>query len=150
MNPKTVLYVEDEDDDVFFMKKAFGKAGIATGLQVVGDGQQAIDYLAGQDPYADRKTYPMPCMVLLDLNLPRKHGLEVLQWIRKQPAFYTLVVVILTSSDQDPDIHRAYSAGANAYLVKPPTADGLLELARTLGDFWLIRNQTPPDCSRFK
>ncbi len=149
MTIKPVLQIEDDENDVFFMKHAFRKAGVLNSLLAVGDGQEALDYLAGAGKFANREQFPMPGFVLLDLNLPRKSGLEILRWIREQPAFRTLPVVIFSSSNRDTDIHHAYSAGANAFLVKPPDPDGLLDLVRVIRDFWLRHNQLPPDCTQF-
>jgi CheY-like chemotaxis protein len=149
MTTKPVLQIEDDENDVFFMKHAFRKAGVLNPLLAVCDGQEAVDYLAGAGKFANRHQFPMPGVVLLDLNLPRKSGLEILKWIREQPAFHTLPVVVLSSSNRDADIHRAYSTGANAYLVKPPDPDGLLDLVRLIHDFWLRHNQLPPDCTQF-
>src|ERR1041384_1873905 len=149
MTTKPVLQIEDDENDVFFMKHAFAKAGILNPLLAVCDGQEAIDYLSGAGKFANRQQFPMPAVVLLDLNLPRKSGLEILKWIRQQPAFHTLLVVVLSSSNRDADIHRAYSAGANAYLAKPSNPDGLLELVRLIDNFWLRHNQLPPDCAQF-
>src|SRR5262245_28825507 len=118
-----VLYAEDEDNDVFLMRRAFERAGVENALQVVGDGTKAIQYLSGAGEFADRRRFPMPCLVLLDLNLPRRSGLEVLKWLREQPALQELPVVMLTSSLQDCDIGSAYNLGANGYLVKPPSSD---------------------------
>src|SRR5213593_3003479 len=95
---RTILLVEDDENDVFFLKYAFEAAGISIPVQVVRDGEQAIDYLAGNNKYAERKQFPFPCLVLLDLKLPLKMGLDVLRWINEQPALRSLLVVILTSS----------------------------------------------------
>lgn len=149
MNTKPILYAEDEGDDVFFMQRAFQKAGLQNPLVSVPDGQAAMDYLAGVGKYADRKQYPLPCLVLLDLNMPMRTGLEVLKWIRGQAKLRTLLVVVLTSSSLDRDIDLAYKLGANAYLVKPPTPDKLAEMAGALQDFWLKLNRTPPECVKF-
>lgn len=141
---KVILYVEDEDDDVFFMQHAFKKAGVSELLVVVADGKAAMDYLAGEGEYADRARFPMPSIVLLDLNLPIRSGFEVIQWIRGQPALRTLLVVPLTSSGSENDIRRAYALGANAYLIKPPNADRLTEMVRSFKEFWLTQNVPPP------
>ena len=87
---RTVLLVEDSEDDVFFMRLAWEKAGVSNPLQVVQDGQQALDYLAGAGKFVDRQEYPLPCLVLLDWKLPYLMGVEVLKWIRQQPPFKTL------------------------------------------------------------
>jgi len=150
MTRETVLYVEDEENDVIFMRNAWKKVGLLNPLHVVNDGEQAIQYLGGEGKYSNREKHPMPCLVLLDLKLPKVSGLEVLKWIREQPAIHTLQVVVLTSSNQPMDIHTAHALRANAYLVKPPNAEGLTQLAASLKDFWMLRAQFPPDCLQFK
>lgn len=88
----------------------------------------------------------MPCMVLLDLQLPQKLGLEVLEWIRQQPSLKWLIVIILSSSVHEGDIRRAYELGANAFLVKPPSTDTLADMCQALKHFWLIHNRPPAQC----
>jgi CheY-like chemotaxis protein len=132
MPTKTLLLVEDSDDDVFFFKRALQRAGIQNPLQIVTDGQQAIDYLGGAGVFADRKTYPLPAMVLLDLKLPYIMGVDVLKWIRQRPAFAALPVVVLTSSQEDGDISATRNLGRTSYLTKPPDRDRLMELITAL------------------
>jgi CheY-like chemotaxis protein len=127
-----VLYAEDDESDVFLVKHALKRAGFVHPLQVVQNGQQALDYLAGNGEFADRTRYPMPCVVLLDIKMPRMTGLDVLKWVRHQPGLAGLVVIIFTSSHHEPDVERAYRLGANAFLVKPSDADELLEVAQLL------------------
>lgn len=141
---RTVLLVEDSEDDIFFMRLAWEKAGVSNPLQVVQDGQQALDYLAGAGKYADRQQYPLPCLVLLDWKLPYLMGVEVLKWIRQQPALKTLPVLVLTSSVQTTDIDRAYRLGANAYLEKPSDGNKLLDLVKLIKGFWLAAIRFPP------
>ena len=136
-----ILLVEDNDDDVFLMKRALKNAGITNQLYVVEDGQQAIDYLSGTGIYADREQHPLPALVFLDLKLPFKNGLDVLAWIRKQPHLEGLVVVVLTSSNEPMDLKQSYKLGANSYVVKPPTAAQLLDLAKAFKWYWLEFNQ---------
>lgn len=138
MSEEPVLYAEDEEHDVLFMQRAFERAGVQNPLVIVENGQVAIDYLeaaAGKVPLA------LPRLVLLDLNMPLKSGLEVLKWIRTQPATCALPVVVLSSSDQDSDIHRAYTEGVNGYLVKPGNPKELEAMVRALKDFWLTYNR---------
>jgi CheY-like chemotaxis protein len=122
--------VEDNEDDVFFMRRALKDAGIANLVKHVADGRAAIEYLAGKGVYADRSEAPLPSVVFLDLKLPYKSGHEVLEWIRAQPEFDKLAVIVLTSSNEPVDLRRSYQLGANSYMVKPPTAQHLLELSR--------------------
>jgi len=138
----TILLVEDNPDDVHFVQRAFSKVSLVNPLKVVRDGREALDYLQGKDDYADRKRYPLPSLVLLDLKLPRKSGLEVLEWIRQQAAYKNLPVIVLTSSTESADLNRAYELGANSYLVKPVGFDGLLEMVKSIGMYWMILNRS--------
>ena len=140
---KPILYAEDDQNDVFFMQRAFKQAGIITPLHIVTNGMLAIDYLAGCGPYANREQHPIPGLVLLDLNMPGKSGLDVLKWIRTQPSISTLPIVVITSSNQDSDIHRAYLLGANGYLIKPGKPDELLVMVKGIKDYWLAQNRSP-------
>lgn len=138
----TILLVEDDPNDVLLVKRAFKKAEIGNPIQVVEDGDQALDYLAGNGQYADREAYPHPVLLLLDLKLPRSSGFDVLAWLRKHPGLSRLPVVVLTSSKEISDIKRAYDLGANSYLVKPVNFDSLLEMVRALNLYWLILNES--------
>jgi len=137
----TILLVEDNEDDVFLMKRALREAGITNPLRVLNDGLEAIDYLGGTGPFALREPLPAQVLVLLDLKLPRRSGHEVLEWIRQQPQFAKLIVIILTSSSEPVDLNRAYRAGANSYVVKPPTATQLLELTEAFKLWWLTQDR---------
>ena len=144
MKLQPILLVEDDDNDVLFLKSAWKKAEMTLPLEVVSDGQKAVDYLSGADKYADRQKYPLPRLVLLDLNLPCKNGFEVLQWIREHPAVRTLLVLVLTSSTSEVDAHRAYTLGANSYVIKPSSPDQLQELTSLIKLYWIHWNHTPP------
>lgn len=139
----TILLVEDDPNDVLLIRRAFRKSDVANPIQVVGDGEEAIAYLSGRGPYADRERYPLPVLLLLDLKLPRKSGFEVLEWLRQQRGLKRLPVAVLTSSAETPDINRAYDLGANSYLVKPVRFEGLLRMVQTLNLYWLIINEKP-------
>jgi len=139
----TILLVEDDPNDVLLIRRAFRKSDVVNPIQVVGDGEEAIAYLSGRGPYADRERYPLPVLLLLDLKLPRKSGFEVLEWLRQQPGLKRLPVAVLTSSAETPDINRAYDLGANSYLVKPVRFEGLLRMVQTLNLYWLIINEKP-------
>lgn len=139
-----ILLVEDDENDVFFFKRAVEKAAILHPLHVVRDGQDAIHYLGGAGDYVDRLLHPAPRLVVLDLNLPVKHGLQVLQWIRSQPDTHNVIVLVLTSSMDVLDMHEAYSFGANAYLVKPADPNELTLLVASIRQFWLGLNAPPP------
>lgn len=139
----TILLVEDEPGDVFRIQRAFQKANATSTLVVVSDGEQAIQYLDGQGVYQDRNLYPIPIIILLDLKLPRYSGFQVLTWLRSESNLKHLPVVVLTSSEQQVDIKRAYALGANSYLVKPPSTNTLLEMVRSVNLFWVVFNRPP-------
>ncbi len=141
MKTGCVLLAEDDENDVLFLQRAFRKAEVANPLQVAPHGQAAIDYLSGVGPYADRALYPLPCLAMLDLKMPRKNGLEVLEWIRSQPHLRPLPVIIFSSSVQPLEIEAAYRLGANAFLTKPSGAPERVELARRIKGFWLATNE---------
>lgn len=138
-----ILLVEDNPVDILLLRRAVGKAQITHPLQVVGDGEHAVNYLAGQDIYTDRQRYPLPLLILLDLKLPRRGGLDVLAWLREQPGLNRLPVVVLTSSNELSDVSRAYDLGANSYLVKPGAPDALTQLVEQIKHYWLILNEPP-------
>ena len=139
-----LVVVEDDDNDVVLLERAFRKSNLLNPLVFLRDGEKARDYLAGRGEYADRAAHPLPVLMLLDLKLPRMSGLEVLEWMREQPGLRGLPVVILTSSRESRDLERAYALGANSYLVKPVAFEALLELVRAIGLYWLMLNEAPP------
>jgi CheY-like chemotaxis protein len=148
-----ILLVEDDDNDVFFFERAVKKAGILNPFRVVRDGQDAIHYLDGTGNYSDRTAHPLPGVVVLDLNLPVKHGLEVLRWMRERPLTRNVIVIVLTSSIDARDIHEAYTLGANSYLVKPADPNQLGTIADMLRSYWLNLNVPAPrleDDPRFR
>ncbi|MFO1500642.1 MAG: response regulator [Verrucomicrobiota bacterium] len=128
--------MEDEDGDIFLMQRLFRRSGIQGSLFTVKDGQQAIDYLSGSRGFSDRRRFPLPAVVFLDLKLPFKHGFEVLKWIRSVPVLDGVLVVVLTSSDEQRDMQQAYRLGARSYLVKPPTDKMLVELFKSFESHW--------------
>jgi DNA-binding response OmpR family regulator len=138
---KPILLVEDDENDVFFFTRALKKLAIENPLRVVSDGQQALDYIEGRSPFANREEFPLPHLILLDLKLPQVKGLDVLKRVR-EVCDPSLVVVILSSSKSQSDISKAYQLGANAYLTKPANFEGLVGLVRTVNEFWLQLNLT--------
>lgn len=138
-----ILLVEDDPNDVLLLRRAFRKANLANPLLVVGDGEQAAAYLTGEGQYFDRDRFPLPIIVLLDLKLPRRSGLEVLAWLRNQPKLKRLPVVVLTASRESVDINSAYEQGASSYLVKPVPFDSLVEMVKTFNLYWVILNEKP-------
>ena len=139
----TILQVEDDSNDVFLFQHAMTEMGVTNPIQIATNGQQAIDYLNGTGKFADRETFPLPCLVLLDLKLPHVMGLDVLKWIREQPHGAQRIVLILTASAEASDISTAYRLGANGFLVKPSEVTKLEEMVKAIKDFWLTQNTSP-------
>jgi CheY-like chemotaxis protein len=125
---KIVLLVEDDENDVFFFRRALGKAGLELPLHLASDGEAALQYLNGNGKYADREMHPLPEVIFLDLKLPYVNGLEILEHIQKKPALEKIEVIVLTSSPEDRDRKRAFELGAKEYLVKPATPTTLLQI----------------------
>jgi CheY-like chemotaxis protein len=143
-----ILLVEDDPNDVFLIQRAFEKAGLAGGLKVVRDGEQAIDYLSGKDQYANRSRFPIPFLLLLDLKMPGTDGFEVLEWVRAEPDLKRLLVIVLTSSNLQADVDRAYELGANSYLVKPVEFEQMVNMIQRFEAYWTEINRTPTPPTR--
>lgn len=144
MKNKTILLVEDNPDDVKLTRHAFEKCGIANQVVVVTDGAEALDYLLGTGPHAERDMGEQPALVLLDLKLPKIGGLEVLRRIRADARTRLVPVVVLTSSREEQDLASSYANGANSYVRKPIDFDHFTEATRSLGMYWLLLNEPPP------
>ncbi len=140
---KTILLVDDSETDLMLMRFAFKKAEFDDQLQVVWNGEEAIAYLKGEGVFSNRNQYPLPAVMLLDLNMPMKNGFDVLTWARTQPALKRLSIIILTASMRPEDVERAFDLGAGSYLVKPGSLDALTAMIRCLRD-WLHYNHFPP------
>ena len=138
---RAILLVDDDENDVVIMTMALKKAGFSCPIRVATDGREAQDYLSGTGKFADRHEYPLPYLILMDLKLPRVMGLEVLKWLRKQPEFDFIIVLVLSSSPMPEDIQSAYQLRANGYLVKPSGLDKLQVMAQAIRDFWYVQNQ---------
>ena len=138
-----ILLVEDREDDVVIIRRAFSKGNILNPLFVVRDGEQAIAYLTGEGRFANREEYPLPDLILLDLKMPKKDGFDVLRWLRKQPGLNALRVVVLTSSEELRDVNLAYQLGANSFLVKPVDFENFVKVGQALKGYWLWLNQSP-------
>jgi CheY-like chemotaxis protein len=143
LNDQTILLAEDDANDVMLIQRAFQKAGLRNVLKVVRDGDAAIQYLRGDGPYADRDQYPLPFLLLLDLKMPGTDGFEVLEWLRDESQLKRLLVVVLTSSNLQADVDRAYELGANSYLVKPVSFDEMVHLIQRFEIYWSEINRTP-------
>lgn len=138
-----ILLVEDDEDDVLLTLRAFRKSRVANDIVVVRDGAEALDFLFARGSHA-RRDPAAPGVVLLDLNLPKVDGLEVLRRMRADGRTRRLPVVVLTSSDEEKDVASSYDLGANSFVRKPVEADRLVEAARQLGLYWLVLNEPPP------
>lgn len=139
-----LLLVEDNPDDVALTRRAFARSDITNEIVVVTDGEEALHYLFASGPYADRDPQELPQAVLLDLNLPKISGLEVLRRIRAQELTKRLPVIVLTTSGEERDIVNSYDLGANSYIRKPVDFAQFVEAARQLGLYWLVLNERPP------
>ena len=142
---KSLLLVEDNEDDIDLTRLCLQKNKILNPVTVVRDGAEALDYLFGQGPYQGRDLSDRPAVVLLDLNLPKISGLDVLEQLRKNPLTRGLPVVIFTTSNEEKDVVGAYERGANSYLRKPVGLTQFSDAIRQFGFYWLTLNIDPPD-----
>ncbi len=149
MKRRHVLYVEDDANDAHLAERAFRAEHFAEWLHVVPDGVEAIAWLAGDGDYEDRHRYPLPGLVLSDIKMPRADGFAVLRWIRAQPAFAALPVIIFSGSYQEPDIRNAYRLGGTLFISKPMTLHGLRQVAQ-LAKAWLELGLPPPEGEGFR
>jgi CheY-like chemotaxis protein len=143
MGRSQILHVDDDPNDVLLVRQACRKAGLNCEWQALNDGDEAIAYFQGADKFADRDQYPLPNLVLLDLKMARLSGFDVLAWLRQDAKWHSLPVVVLTSSNQEADVQRAYSLGANSYLVKPVDFEKLVEIVQAVHHYWLNFNVLP-------
>jgi CheY-like chemotaxis protein len=140
---RSILIVEDTPDDVVLLKAAIRRAKLTNPIQVVTDGEAAVQYLCGKGCFADRAAYPVPGAILLDLKLPKLNGFDVLQWLKEHEEYRVIPVMVLSASEIERDVARAYQLGANCYLVKPGTLTELVELMELAFRFW-TRCAVPP------
>lgn len=143
MNTNPILLAEDNPDDQELALRAFAKSNLSNDIVLVKDGVEALDYLFGRGEYAGDEPPPLPAVALLDLKMPRKDGLEVLQEIRTHERTKYLPVVLLTSSKEEQDIVRGYRLGVNSYVRKPVDFNEFLKAIQQLGLYWLILNEAP-------
>ncbi len=142
---RTILLVDDSETDLILLRDAFRQARCEHPLRDLRDGEEAIAYLKGEGPYSDRAEYPLPVTMLLDLNMPKMNGFDVLAWVRAQPALKRLPITILTASMRDEDVEIAYSLGATGFLVKPSKLQTLAAMMRCLCE-WVQINHFPSYC----
>lgn len=140
----TILLVEDSEDDVLLTEEAFRESRLGNDLHVVRDGVEALEYLNGEGAYTDRDAEHLPQLILVDLNMPRMGGLELMRRLRGDERLRYIPTVVLTSSDEERDIVESYQLGANAYVRKPVAVEEFFEATRALGMFWLVLNQGYP------
>ena len=137
---RVILLVEDNEDDVFLTEMALKQAGCANPLHVVRDGQEAAEYLSGAGKFADREKFPFPGLILLDIKLPYRSGLEILTWMREEGYLPKTFVAVLTGSNAPSDLRAAYDLGTNTYLVKPLTPQMIHDIVKTFKLDWLRCN----------
>jgi len=140
----TILIVEDDATDAFFLEKAFERILANCAVHRVSDGEEARNYLQGADKYADRRTYPLPSVILLDLRMPRMNGFEFLAWLRNDPNLKIIPTVIYSSSDNPSDVKKAYEMGANSFLHKRLSMNAVQETMRSFARYWLEDCGKPP------
>lgn len=131
-----VLVAEDNPDDALLLRRALSKAGIPSRLKIVSDGEELLLYLQAKGAYADRQACPMPSLIILDLKMPRRSGLEVLEWIAENPDLAVVPTIVLSASNLENDVRTAYNLGANTYFVKPTTFEELVETMRMVENYW--------------
>ncbi|SPE61797.1 Response regulator [Verrucomicrobia bacterium] len=140
---QVILLVEDSEDEILLIRRAFNKACILNPLHVAKDGEEALSYLAGVGKFALRDEYPLPVLILLDLMLPGMNGFEVLRSIRRDLGLNNLCVLVLTSSENMRDVNVAYQLGANSFLVKEVDFQNTVELVRLIKDYWIAKSRMP-------
>lgn len=138
-----ILIVEDNEDHVLLLRRAFRSLRMLNPLQVVNTGERAIEYLKGVGRYSNREEFPLPSLVLLDLKMRGIDGFNVLRWIREQDGLRTLRVVVLSSSNLMSDVNEAYQLGANSFLVKPTDFNDLIQIMRAFQGYWLWIDKEP-------
>src|SRR5947207_14479174 len=131
-----VLVADDDANDVFFLRRAFQKAGYSCPILEVPDGERAICYLNGSDGFADRNRFPIPSLLFLDLKMPKVSGFEVLEWLQKHHNFATMKVVVLSSSNLPGDVQKARALGAHDYRVKPADIDDMITMVKDVARQW--------------
>jgi CheY-like chemotaxis protein len=138
-----ILIVDDDPNERFLMQAAFSQIGVTEPVHCVGDGAEAIEYLRGDGKYADRNRFPIPNLLLLDLKMAKIHGFEFLLYVRKNPKLMVIPTIVFTSSEDMEDLKKAYLLGANSYLVKAKTFEGLCDQFKFIYGYWM-RVRVPP------
>lgn len=142
--PFTILVVEDNPQETILLQRAFTETGRDIAAKFVVNGEEAIDYLSGTDQFHDRSQFPEPDLVIMDLKMPRTGGFEVLEWFRNLQEGALVPVIVLTASNQEADVQRAYSLGANSYFLKPASFDKFREMIKIIYDYWSLSRRPGP------
>jgi CheY-like chemotaxis protein len=145
--PITILYADDDAEDRMLVKDAWAENRLANELHFVEDGEELMDYLRRRGQYTHLFGHPLPGMILLDLNMPKKDGREALQEIKADPRLRSIPVIILTTSKAEEDILRAYDLGVNSFILKPVTFESLVEITRTLSKYWFEVVELPSEAT---
>ena len=143
--PITILMADDDADDRLMAQEALEEARLANALHCVEDGEELLQYLSRQGKYEALRQLPLPGLILLDLNMPKKDGLEALQEIKAQPGLRSIPIVVLTTSKAEEDILRSYDLGVNSFIVKPVAFESLVEVMKALGQYWFEIVELPPN-----
>lgn len=138
-----VLLAEDNADDAIFIKRAIRKAGASVSLQIVGNGEEAVSYLLGEDSYSDRERYPFPALIVTNMKMPRMNGLELLTWIKQQPSLKHLPVLVMSSSEDADEMSKVAALGGSSYFVKTSSLGALTEVVKRMMSFLPPLNQEP-------
>jgi CheY-like chemotaxis protein len=136
----TILFVDDSEEDRELMRYAFKKAHVPNPVVELQSGEEAIHYLAGDGEFAERERYPLPCLIITDLKMPRVDGFELLEWLRARPEFHRVPKIVLSASDEEGDRARARELGACAYFVKPTQLNELVAVVRKMDEEWISEN----------
>ncbi len=137
-SPFTILVVEDNPQETILLQRALKKIDMDLAVQFVVNGEEAIDYLSGAEHFQDRGRFPEPDLVIMDLKMPRKGGFEVLEWFRNLQEGALIPVIVLTASDRDADVQRAYNLGASSYFIKPTTFEEFRIMIKVVYDYWVL------------
>ncbi|WP_028239828.1 response regulator [Stutzerimonas azotifigens] len=146
--PMHVLIADDDPDDCLLVREAFRECGITNPVRFVHNGQELLDYLRQHPPYDDQRQYPLPGLILLDLNMPLKDGREALIEIKSDAQLRAIPVVVMSTTSADEDIVGSYRLGSNSFITKPASFNGLLDVVKVLGRYWLGTVKLPGNGSQ--
>lgn len=143
-DPFTILVVEDNPEEVILLQRAFENTGMDIAVHFVVNGEEAIDYLSGTDRFRNRANFPEPDLVIMDLKMPRKGGFEVLEWFRNLQESALIPIIVLTASNRESDVQRAYSLGASSYFTKPTSFNEFRDMVKIVYDYWSLARRPKP------